>query len=230
MKRATVLFLILLLSLPMASAQDCPMYFPDEVGTIREIRSFDQRDRLNSIVRQEILDKVVSGNSTRVKVRATSYEKDESEIYAGDLEFICEDGVFRFDLKDYLDPSSLAAYEEMGVDITGDNLIYPARLNVGDDLPDGEIRMVVKSGAATILTVSVNISNRQVEGREEITTDAGTFLCHKITYDVSSRAGFINSNSSAIEWIAEGVGQVRTETYNRRGRLTGYSVLTSLQK
>lgn len=230
MKTVTFSFLFaLLLTFSTTSAQDCPMYFPDEVGSIREIKSFDQRDRLTSIVRQEILDKTVSGNSTSVKVRATSYDKDESEIYTGDLEFICEDGIFSFDLKDYLDPSSLAAYEEMGIDITGNNLVYPARLSVGDVLPDGDIQMVVKSGGTTLITVRVNISNRRVEGREEITTDAGTFLCHKISYDVTSRAGFITSNTTAIEWIAEGVGQVRTETFNRRGRLTGYSVLTSLK-
>jgi hypothetical protein len=230
MKKVALLFLAMLLGFSFAGAQECPMYFPDEVGTIREIRSYDQRNRLTSIVRHEILDKVVADNSIRVKVRATSYDRKESEVHSGDLEFICEDGVFTFDLRDYLDPSMIASYEEMGVDITGTNLVYPAIMNVGANLPDGSVQMVVKSGGATLLTVSVNISNRKIEAREQITTDAGTFMCYKITYDVASRAGFINSNSSAIEWIAAGAGPVRTETFDRRGRLTGYSVLTSLKK
>lgn len=230
MKTLTSLLLFLFL-LPgfLVKAQECPMYFPDEIGTLREMKSYDRRDRLTAISRHEILDKITGENSTQVKVRATSYDEDENEIHTGDLEFICEDGIFRFDLKDYLDPGSMAAYEEMGIEISGDNLVYPATLNAGDQLPDGEIQMVVKSGAATLITITINISNRQVEEKEEITTEAGTFLCHKISYDITSRAGFITTNASATEWIAEGVGQVRTETYNRRGRLTGYSVLTGLQ-
>jgi hypothetical protein len=86
-----------------------------------------------------------------------------------------KDGIFKFDLKSYLDPATLASYEEMGVEITADNLVYPANLNAGDKLPDGALKMVVKSGNATILTITLNISNRKVEGRESITTEAGTF-------------------------------------------------------
>ena len=206
------------------------MYFPDQVGSVREMRSYDQRDRLTSITRQEILDKTVSGNDVRVKVRTTSYDNDENEILTGDLEIVCEDGVFSFDLRDYLDPNTLAAYEDMGIEITADNLLYPANMSAGDQLPDGELQMVVKSGQTTILTLILTISNRKIEEIENITTDAGTFSCYKISYDISTKAGFITTSSSAVEWIADSVGLVRNETYNRRGRLTGYSVLTALQR
>ena len=129
-------------------------------------------------------------------------------------------------MKDYLDPNTLASYEEMGIDFTADNLVYPANLSVGDVLPDGELIMSVKSGTMTIFTLTLTISNRKVEEIEEITTDAGTFSCYKLSYDTTTKAGIISSSSSVIEWISEGVGMVRNETYNRRGRLTGYSVLT----
>ena len=223
-------FLFLFMLSPLLNAQDCPMYFPDQVGSVREMRSYDQRDRLTSITRQEIIDKTVSGNDVRVKVRTTSYDNDENEILTGDLEIVCEDGVFSFDLRDYLDPNTLAAYEDMGIEITADNLVYPASLSVGDQLPDGELQMVVKSGQTTILTLILTISNRKIEEIENITTDAGTFSCYKISYDISTKAGFITTSGSAVEWIADGVGLVRNETYNRRGRLTGYSVLTALQR
>ena len=226
--RLACLFLFMLS--PLVNAQECPMYFPDQIGTVREMKSYDQRDRLTSITRQEIIDKTVSGNDVRVTVRTTSFDNDENEILTGDLEIICEDGVFRFDLRDYLDPNTLAAYDDMGIEITADNLLYPANMSAGDQLPDGELQMVVKSGQATILTMVLTISNRKIEGIEDITTDAGTFSCYKISYDISTKAGFITTSSSAVEWLADGVGFVRNETYNRRGRLTGYSVLTDLRK
>ena len=231
MKSATRLASLFLFMLsPLVNAQECPMYFPDQIGSVREMRSFDQRDRLTSITRQEILDKTVSGNDVRVKVRTTSFDNDENEILTGDLEIVCEDGVFSFDLRDYLDPNTLAAYDDMGIEITADNLLYPANMSAGDQLPDGELQMVVKSGQTTILTLVLNISDRKIDGIENITTDAGTFSSYKISYDISTKAGFITTSSSAVEWIADGVGLVRTETYNKRGRLTGYSVLTDLRK
>ncbi len=223
------LFLIFILGFTTHAQEDCRLYFPDTHGSVREMKFYDQRDRLQTITRHEVLEKIVSGNIVTVKVRATSFDDSEKEIYTGDLEFICEDGIFRFDLKDYLDPAQLGSYEEMGVDITADNLAYPSVLNSNDQLPDGSIQMVVKSGGATIVTITMNITNRIVEGMETITTEAGTFNCYKINYDISSRVGFINTNASATEWIAESVGLVRSENYNRRGRLTGYSVLTNLK-
>lgn len=212
----------------LVTAQDCTMYFPDRIGTVREMKFYDQRDRLTTITKQEIIDKIESGNNTSVKVRSTSYDKDENEVHTGELEIICEDGVFRFDLRDFLDPNTLAAYEEMGIEITADNLIYPAAMSENDILPDGELTMVVRSGNTTIVTIGITISNRTLEGIEDVTTDAGTFTCYKISYDISTKAGFITTSGSAIEWIAPEVGLVRNETFNRRGRLNGYSVLTSL--
>jgi hypothetical protein len=227
MKKVTSLILAMLFGLSFANAQECPMYFPDKVGTIREMKSYDHRNRLTSIVRQEILDKVVTDNAVRVKVRSTSYDNKESEVYSGELEFICENGVFTFDLRNFLDPATMAAYDETTVNISGTNLEYPAVMTVGSGLPDGSVLMAIEGPMR--LNFSVNITDRKIEGREEITTDAGTFMCYKITYNVASRAVIVNVNSSAVEWVAPGVGTVRTESYDRRGRLTGYSVLTSLK-
>ena len=34
----------------------------------------------------------------------------------------------------------------------------------------------------------------------------------------------------SIDWIAPGIGSVKTETYNKRGNLMGYTELTRLEK
>jgi hypothetical protein len=224
--RFALLVLFTILTGLAVNAQDCRLYFPDRIGSTREMKFYDQRNRLTSITEHEILEKNVNGDNVNIKVKATSYDKDAKEIHTGELEFTCEGGIFKFDLKGYLDPATLASYEEMGVDITADNLAYPAKMTTGDKLPDGGLKMVVKSGSATIITITLNITNRIVEGSESITTDAGTFSCYKLSYDLNTRAGFINSSSSVVEWMTEGVGLVRSETYDRRGRLAGYSVLT----
>jgi hypothetical protein len=117
----------------------------------------------------------------------------------------------------------------MGIEITADDMIYPGVMNVGDILPDASIRMVVKSNGVTLLTTTVNITDRKVEAREEIKTEAGTFDSYKISYNTETRAGFITVRGGAAEWMAGDVGVVRSETYNRRGNMTGYSVLSNLK-
>jgi hypothetical protein len=42
--------------------------------------------------------------------------------------------------------------------------------------------------------------------------------------------GMIDFNSKGIEWIARDVGAVRSETYNKNGKLTGYTELIKLEK
>jgi hypothetical protein len=224
--RITFLSVAFFLILLTVNAQECSMYFPDNIGSKREMKFYDQRDRLTSVTRHEILDKTIGDNKVNLKVRATSFDKDDTEIHTAELELVCENGIFKFDLTGYLDPATLSSYEEMGIEIEADNLEYPSNMSAGDELPDGGLKMVVKSGSATLITVTLNIINRKVEGREDITTEAGTFASYKLSYDMTTKAGFITSNSNVVEWISEGVGLVRSETYNRRGRLAGYSVLT----
>jgi len=218
--------IIISLLMPLLNAQDCRMYFPDKVGSMREMKFYDQKNKMTSIARQEILDKKVSGSDVTIKVKSTNYTAEESEVYSAELEFACEGGVFKFDMQNFLDPNTMSSYKEMGMEITGDNLAYPTNLKTGDVLPDGNIKMVVKNNEITLLTVTVTITGRKVEAKENVTTEAGTFSCYKIRYNTTSKVGFITVNTSVVEWIAEGVGVVRNETFNKKGKLTGYSVLT----
>ncbi len=216
--------------IPLTEAQECRLYFTDETGVIREMKSYDQRDRLQSVTRHEIIDRVERGDDITLTVRASYLDEDEEEFYNVDLELVCEDGIFKFDMKNFLDPETMAGYEEMGIEVTADDLHYPARMNVGDNLPDASIQMVITSNGMTILTTTVSLTDRKVEAMEKVETEAGVFNCYKISYNTGTKAGFINVSGSAVEWVADGVGVVRNENYNRRGRLTGYSVLTFLGK
>ncbi len=220
----------LLLLTPFLHAQDCRLYFPDRIGSLREMKFYDQKDKLTSITKQEIIDKKVSENTVTVKVKATNYTAEDDEINSVELEFTCEDGIFKFDMESFLDPQTMEAYKDMAVEVTSDNILFPSNLKVGDALPDGSLKMVVKSGEMTIITISLSIFDRKVVAQENVTTEAGTFPCYKLTYNLTSKFGFITVKSSSVEWIAEGVGVVKNEQYNRKGKLTGYSLLTKFVK
>ena len=81
------------------------------------------------------------------------------------------------------------------------------------------------------MTMTIKILNRKVESKESITTPAGTFSCFKITYDMESSTKIMGMNTnvklSSIDYLAEGIGVVKTESYDKKGELSGYSLLTA---
>ena len=79
------------------------------------------------------------------------------------------------------------------------------------------------------LNTTTTISNRTVEAVENITTRAGTFKCFKISYDIETKA-VMTFRAKGTEWIAKDIGVIRSENYNKNGKLTGYSELASLEK
>ncbi len=220
---------LLTISFLSVRAQECKIYFPDKVGTVREMKTYDQKNKLTGIMRQEILDKKVSGNDVHLKVRSTMYTPEDKQTSAMELDLLCENGVFKFDMKNFMDPNTMDAYKDMQVEMSGTQLAYPSRIQSGEKLPNGMFQMVVRNNNITLLTMITNIMDRQVERTETITTEAGTFNCYKIRYNMSVKAGFITTSMSAVEWIAEGVGLVRSESFDRKGKPAGYTVLTGLK-
>ncbi len=75
----------------------------------------------------------------------------------------------------------------------------------------------------------VDITERKVEGRESVTTPAGTFNCYKISYNTHSKMMIAKMNFKTVEFLSEKCGAVRTETYKSNGNLVGYTVITKYE-
>jgi len=76
------------------------------------------------------------------------------------------------------------------------------------------------------MNVNMEITNRVVKAKEQLTVPAGTYDAFKVTYDSELKASMIKQNFSVVQYVAEGVGVVKTENYDKKGQLSGYSVLT----
>lgn len=222
---ATV-FGLLIFTLPGMS-QDCTAYFPMEKGSVTEYQHFDKKAKLSGTTRQEVIDKQTSGGTVRLTIKSTYFDENDEELMSSELAMECRDGVFTFDMDQYMNDEMLAGVENMEFKIEGDNLEFPAKMNVGDELKDGKISLTVEE--MSMMNMTTTIYNRKVVAKEEVTTKAGTFECFKISYDILTDA-MIDIRGSSIEWIARDVGAVRTETYNKKGKLTGYSELVKLEK
>ena len=197
-------------------AQDCTLYFPADEGAVIELEHFDNKGKLTGSTVQKIIRKETSGNSTFLTVQNTIKDNKGEELMDTEMTFECKDGVFYFDMNNYLSGESMAAFESMELRIEGDNLEFPPGMKEGDVLKDGQIRMIIDQMPA--LNTTTTIMNRTVEAVEKISTGAGTFECFKISYDIETKA-MMTFRAMGIEWIAKDVGLVRSENYNKKGVL-----------
>lgn len=219
---------LVLINFISAGAQDCVSYFPVKEGTVIENQHFNAKDKLESSDKQTVLTKATTVGGWEITVKSESYDEKNTLQFSKNLKYECKNGIFIFDMQNFLDPQTASAYKDMQVTMTAKNLEFEGSLSAGKSLPDGNIEMKVQNQGMTLMNMTVNVTNRKVEANEKITTPAGTFDCYKITYDVETKVMF-KVVGKGIDWIAKEVGVVRSETYDSKGKLNSYSVLSSIK-
>lgn len=214
-------------SIPMF-AQECQPYYMVEKGAVREMSSYDKKDKLTGTSIQTVKDITVAGNKTEWTIGSVSKDEKGKELSSGDLHMSCEDGVFKMDMKNFIDEATLKSFEGMEVTMDATDLDYPAVLSPGQALPDGNITIRVTNQGMAIMTMIVKIYDRKVEAAENMTTPAGTFTCYKLTSTIETKTMF-TVIAKSTDWIAAKVGPVRSETHDKDGKLMSYMVLTSMK-
>ncbi len=208
----------------MVISQDCSKYFPMDEGTKFQITNYDKKDKVSAVM--DYVVKEVSGNTATI-----FYEMHDDKgkmMTSSEYGVTCTDDGVTIDFSSMMSPEILGQYEDMEVEMSGTDLLYPNNLSVGQSLPNADVLMTVKMPPLN-MKMNMNFYNRKVEGNESVTTPAGTFDCYLITYDSEAKMGFKMTNSNKL-WLSEGFGMVKSETYNKKGGLMGKSVLTSFEK
>ena len=210
-------------------AQGCDAYFVTGEGALREMKSYDKKDKLTGTIRQEVIEiKDITGGKS-ITVAVDSYDKKDELVFSDEMTMTCKDGIFSVDMKSYLNYEMMAGLEGITVSIDAKDLEMPTDLSTGMELPDGHIQVNASNMGIPILNMEVRIYDRKVEGRETITTPAGTFDCYKLSYSTEIKTiGRIVAKG--VEWIALDIGSVRSETYDKNNKLESYTVLTELKQ
>lgn len=211
----------------------CNPYFSYSKGTVIEKTYFDKKGKENSRDKMEILS--VEGDDSRQTTRAkvTLYDK-KKEVSSNEIDLICEDGVFKMDMTSFM-PQGMEDIEGVKIVFEGDKLTIPSDLKPGQSLKDMTFVVKVVSDnpamSAMATNTTVKITNRKVVAKEKVTTAAGTYDCYKITYDAESQVAIMGMKrtmtSSSVDYLSEGVGMVKSESYDDKGKLSGYVELSS---
>ena len=118
--------------------------------------------------------------------------------------------------------ASVALGGGAAIEMTTDVPLIPARLAVGLELGTGSI--VMNMGG---IKTTQEIHTHKVVGREQLTTPAGTFDCYIVEQTYTAKMAFIKAKGSQKVWYARGIGTVKTETYDKRGKLSTQQILVS---
>ena len=173
------------------------------------------------------MDKAETDNTSTLTIKATLFDTNGKETYVNTFAATCKNGNFIFDMAMKLDGAVMQAYKDMDVVVDASEFeVLPTDTSFTGALADGTLNIGVSMNRMKIVSISILIYDREVEKIEEMTTAAGTFNCIKLKQKIRTKA-IVKVEGSSTEWYSEGIGMVRSESYSGKGKLTGYSVLTS---
>lgn len=195
-----------------------------------QITAYGDNQKITAIIDYTVRDIGNKEGKETATMNAVVKDNKGKLIADSTYEMSCNGEQVSIDFQSMMNPQLIEQFKNMEMEITGTNLDLPNDLSVGQSLPDAS--MVIEISISGInMGISTQITNRKVIATESVTTPAGTFDCFVITYDNELNMSMgMNQSSSAKQWISEGVGMVKQEDSNNKGKIISSSLLTSFNR
>lgn len=162
----------------------------------------------------QYLAKIVT-NKTKNNTSYTLYNWN----YDGNVTTCQEDLMYGPYIKSDSDPAKYdskarqAMAEELK--LKGDNsFTIKKHASAGESIPDRTYSLIFN-----MLKNEINISGAAYMGEEKVSTTAGKFDCIKISYLKRTKIVLKTETVRVTEWYAEGIGLVKSESYNTKENL-----------
>lgn len=227
MKKLLSLVYIVLCVL-MVNAQET--FFPTKEGMVLTYKSFDKKDKLSGMMKYTIKKVNISGNNIDITYLCESLDNKEKLVFKEEITVHQKGDVLYVDMGNLLNKSAFQQNGEIPaeVEVKGNNMEIPLNPSPGQTLPDANIEMAMKMGFVN-MKMSAAVTNRKVEAIEDISVSGGTFKCYKFSGDVNTVALGIKVQAKTVEWFAKGIGTVKTESYDKKGEMTGRTELVEVK-
>ncbi len=214
-----------------SSAQECDEVLFMKKGALLTYTDYNKKGKELSSTVHETISVTQENDLYTAIIKATRKDQKNKETFTTDFKTRCEGGLFSVDMIRFFNYDKLSEQQQEGLKlkIDGDVLEFPVNSKIGDQLDDGHITLKLNNQGFTLITMTFDIKNRKIVGEESITTPAGTFDCQKVTFDFESKFGIIKVKGSGVEWYHNNVVVIKSESYNKKGKLTGYHQLTKIQ-
>lgn len=227
MKKLILITAIILCAIVLKAQET---FFPTKEGTVLIYKTFDKKDKLTNTVKYTIKQLNFSGSDMDITYLCESIDPKDKLVFKEEITIHQKGDVLYLDMSNFINK---AAFQQDGeipanVEVTGNNMEIPLNPQPGDVLPDANVVMALKMGFIN-MKVSADVTNRKVEAIEDITVKGGTFKCYKFSSDINSVAMGIKVKAKSVEWYAKGVGTVKSESYDKDGKLQSRTELIEVK-
>ncbi|MGI6049020.1 MAG: hypothetical protein ACOYEG_13615 [Petrimonas sp.] len=194
---------------------------------------YDGKGKVQGYNQQEIIDITRTKNSVNAVVSGSQTNSKGKVENSASVSLRYHNGNFHVDLLSIMLPKDMQGID-VDAKVSGQDMLIPGKLTPGQTLPDATatFKMKVKSseGAFDLPSLTFRVFNRRAVQAESVDTPMGKFICFKIIQTVEADYPIIGvQQGTSITWIGKGMGVVKTEHYNAKGKLTSRMLLTKLQ-
>ena len=216
---------VILVTAICCSAQDCKQYYFLQNNKTVEMTIYGKKGDVSGKNVYNISEVQSSGSTTSATVNSEMFDKKGKSIVKATNNVKCNGGVMMMDMKMMIPQQQMEQFKTGEAQAEGVYMEYPANMKEGDQLKDASIKMTGQNGPMNY-TLTMDVTERKVQGKESVTTTAGTWDCFKITskthLNIKMGVG-IPMNFESTEWYAPGFGIVKTE--NNKGGGTAITAI-----
>ncbi len=210
--------LVTLLMVLGAKAQE-PFYLQKE-GVKLGYTMTDKKGKVDGYSESTVVSVKNNGAQTTVSLKTMVKDKNGKDLLQQpvDMSIMINDGTV------VMSPKAMAGKIAEGLNISGESLMLPANITTGTTLNDYSITM----GIAGINTTS-HFTGVKVVAEETIEVSGHSIPCVVVESTASVKVLGMNRSSLQKTWYGRGIGVVKLETYDNKGRLDTTQTLTSIE-
>jgi hypothetical protein len=205
-------------------------FFPTTEGTVLVYKSFDKKGKESSGTKYTIKNVKKDGDNVDITYLVESLDQKDELVYKDEITIQLRGDVLYVDMSKFVNKAAFQQDGQIPADIkvTGNNMELPTNISPGETLPDANIEMTMKMGFMN-MKMGAQVTDRKLEAIEEITVPAGTFKAYKFSSNVTATAIGINLKTQNIEWYTKGIGMVKSEAYDKKGKLASSTELIEMK-
>jgi hypothetical protein len=195
--------------------QDCSGYYFLQDNKTIEMTIYNKKGNPNGKQIYTVSDVSNGGGEATATLNSEMFDKKGKSIVKSNSTIKCKDGVMMVDMKMNMPQQQSAQFSKADAKAENIYIEYPNNMAVGDKLKDGKMDMDIDNNGMK-QSINMVISDRNVEGKEAVTTSAGTWECFKISYKMKMNIRTMGigmpMSIEGTEWYAPGFGVVKTES------------------
>ena len=224
MKRIVLFFVAVVMTVGGVFAQD--IFFSTKQGMTLVYANMDAKGKVDSYTNLNIRKVEGSGNNLTINYVSQVLDKNRKPVSDPPVEIpltvTVSNGVVEWDMKSFAAPGT-----EAFIEIEGDKLRIPSTLAPGKKIDDAKFTMTLNMGFK--IRTEVSLTEQECLAIEDVTVPAGTYKSYKVTQTSAATAMRKTVTTKTISWYAPGIGTVKSESYDAKGKLSSSLVLHAIE-